>query len=280
MNKSTNSIDISIVSTFNEDTFLEEMLASIFQMGNFKAELILVNAQEGKTLKRILENQKIPQNWKIRLIEEKDNSMYEGIAKGFKVAKGDIVSYLNIDDQFQNNALSLVCDIFKQMPHVQWIVGKTNHINVKAQNIFTGKCIRFVPSFIRSGIYGSFLPFIHQESTFFRRELLETIDLEKFAGFKFAGDFFLWFHFSKKTKLYSVNSIFSASRRHAFQKSTLNKAAYYKEFRQIKKGFPIYLFPKLLWEIFCVYLIPFGILRRLYPGYFIHYSFDENKWDV
>ena len=59
---------------------------------------------------------------------------------------------------------------------------------------------------IQSGVYGKSLPFIQQESTFWRRKLLDEIDYDFLRSLKLSGDMYLWLKFSEK---YELNIIFS-----------------------------------------------------------------------
>ena len=48
----------------------------------------------------------------LRFITEKDNGMYDAINKGLRIAAGDIVAYLNCDEQYLADILAYVVDYF------------------------------------------------------------------------------------------------------------------------------------------------------------------------
>ena len=52
---------------------------------------------------------------------EPDGGQYKGINKGFARTRGDIMAWLNADDMYTPWALSVVGEVFAQLPEVQWL---------------------------------------------------------------------------------------------------------------------------------------------------------------
>ena len=106
---------------------------------------------------------------------------------------------------------------------------------------------------IQAGLYGLNLPYIQQESTFWKRELNNCVDLEQLANFKYAGDYFLWLTFSRQTELYIVEAHLGGFKKHAGQLSE-NLKEYLKEvkFMCSEKKLTDYLKlpPQLLFWVF------------------------------
>jgi glycosyltransferase involved in cell wall biosynthesis len=65
----------------------------------------------------------LSQNPYIRSTIEKDNGMYDAVNKGLKLAKGDILAYLNCDEQYLPGTLEFVENYFKQNTGVDIIFG-------------------------------------------------------------------------------------------------------------------------------------------------------------
>lgn len=239
---------ISIVtSAFNAEKYIEETIESILsQRGNFEIEYILVDAKsKDSTLDKILKYKKYVDEGRynglnngitIKIISEPDNGMYEGIAKGFKLVTGDIIAYLNSDDFYFPNAFSCVCEIFEKFSQVNWLTGRANCYNDRGHNWESVLPAHFHREYIRKGFYGSCLPVIQQESTFWRKNLLDDLNLEEFASKKLAGDFYLWYSFAKDNELYIINSNLSGFRFSDKQKSE-NKYAYHDDFIQIVNNY-------------------------------------------
>jgi glycosyltransferase involved in cell wall biosynthesis len=59
----------------------------------------------------------------IKSSSEKDNGMYDAINKGLGLAKGDILAYLNCDEQYLPGTLGFVKEYFAKNPGVDMIFG-------------------------------------------------------------------------------------------------------------------------------------------------------------
>jgi len=59
----------------------------------------------------------------IRSISEKDEGMYDAVNKGLKMARGDILAYLNCDEQYLPGTLPFVLEYFENHPTVDMIFG-------------------------------------------------------------------------------------------------------------------------------------------------------------
>ena len=58
--------------------------------------------------------------------QKRDRSLYEGVWNGMSKATGDILCYLNADDQYLPWTLATVRAIFERYPEVEWITGIPN----------------------------------------------------------------------------------------------------------------------------------------------------------
>jgi glycosyltransferase involved in cell wall biosynthesis len=56
-------------------------------------------------------------------VSEKDEGMYDAVNKGFLQARGQIVSYLNCDEQYLPGTLAAVRDAFESHPEVDFVFG-------------------------------------------------------------------------------------------------------------------------------------------------------------
>ena len=222
---------ISIITpTYNSEEYLEDCIKSIMSQTYTNYEHIIV---DGGSLDGTIDiikkyENKYPVHW----ISEKDNGMYDAIAKGFKLAKGDIFCWLNSDDMYMPWTLNVISQIIGKEVNgkkIQWCVGLESRYTANGINYVVGKGIKVFPrQFIRRGWHnGCKLECLQQESSFWSRELYESV-----GGidtiYKMAGDYHLWKKFATKEELYSINSIVSGFRIHEGQKSG-DRAAYIKE---------------------------------------------------
>lgn len=214
---------ISIITTcFNCEKYIAETLESVLsQKGSFELEYIIIDAASEDNSLRIIsaheerlkhgcygENPSI----EMKVISEKDNGMYEGITKGFQMATGEIIAYLNADDFYFPHAFEFVASIFKKYPQVLWLCGRQCTTDEKGNIVFNRLPFEYDNKGILNGYYGRQLPFIQQETTFWRRSLMNDFDYKQFASFKLAGDFYLWWFFAHKTSLYIADTFLAAAR--------------------------------------------------------------------
>lgn len=151
----------------------------------------------------IADNQRA--NISFRLISEKDRGMYDALSKGLKQASGDICAYLNADDFYSLHAFEVVSELFSSK-HVKWVTGISAIYNVYSQIVGFKLPFKYRTRFFECGFYGSRLPFVQQESTFWDSSLNCLIDHDRLSGFKLAGDYYLWKQFSESSRLHIVET--------------------------------------------------------------------------
>jgi glycosyltransferase involved in cell wall biosynthesis len=279
-------VKLSIITPcYNSEKFIEETIESVLnQKGNFEIEYIVVDG--GSTDKTVaiiakyehsIESGEFPIKCnKVSLVHltEKDDGMYDALTKGFKLATGDIIAYINSDDLYLPNAFSVACDIFTLYPDVDWMTGASVGCNEKGQMVDCLLPFKYRRDFIRKGFYGTVLMFIPQESTFWRRTLLDEVDFDLLKRRRFAGDFYLWHTFSKKTDLYIVQSYLGGFRSRSGQKSQQQKE-YLKEFMSIveEKAIVDLIFAYLYKVV--MYFTP-NVVKRILNNRIVYY--DGSQW--
>jgi glycosyltransferase involved in cell wall biosynthesis len=211
---------ISIVTpVFNGAKYLEQTIQSVLLQDYESIEYIIIDGgSTDGTLEIIKKYESKLAYW----ISEPDNSMYEAVQKGFDVASGDILAWINSDDLIFPNSLNVVADIFSDLQEVEWITGIPSIINKK------NECVKVGPylDWSRERFIAGDFRWIQQESTFFRRSLWTKSGATFNLDHKLAADFELWCRFFKSAKLYSVNTIFSGFRLHGDQVSVKNLPEY------------------------------------------------------
>ena len=61
----------------------------------------------------------LPHDRRVRAFIEKDGGMYDAVNRGYRRATGDILAYLNCDEQYLPGALKVMQDFFEQNPHIE-----------------------------------------------------------------------------------------------------------------------------------------------------------------
>jgi len=190
---------ISIITvTYNAARHLPDTLKAIRAQDYPNIEWIVIDGgSTDGTIELLRANEDVIDYW----LSEPDRGMYDALAKGFERSNGEILCWLNAGDIFLNGALTTVCEVFQSHPEVNWITGMHFwHLpGCKIIGCFIPQA--YCSDLIGCGAYGKKLPYIQQESTFFRSSMLYDVDIGRFRKFKLAGDLFLWYCFSKHDRL-------------------------------------------------------------------------------
>jgi len=228
-----------ITPCFNAAHLIAETVASIttqslFTRGKARLEYILCDGGSTDQTVRIAERiLKEAPNCDYQIVSEPDKGMYDALVKGLKRTTGDYCSYLNAGDLYAPGCFEVLAELLVS-EQIQWITGLRVLINNNAQVTGVRLPFRYTRSFVRKGYYGRLLPFIQQESTFWRCNLIGTLDLEYLKTLKLAGDYYLWAQFATHADLYIAETQIGAFRIHKGQKSE-DKSAYFKERKSFLK---------------------------------------------
>lgn len=126
----------------------------------------------------------LPQDPRVRVFVEKDRGMYDAVNRGFRRARGDILSYLNCDEQYLPGALARVSAYFDLHPEVDVLFGDCLVVNADGSY----RCERrsLTPQLWHTWT-ASNLAFL-TAVTFLRRRVLDQHQLWFNADFRDAGD--------------------------------------------------------------------------------------------
>jgi glycosyltransferase involved in cell wall biosynthesis len=279
-------VRISVVTPcYNAEKYIEETIESVLsQRGDFEIEYLIM---DGGSTDRTLDIIKKYAGWiepgsfpvkcnkaTFTYTSEKDEGMYDALAKGFRCVTGDIVAYVNSDDFYLPNAFSTVTEIFGKHPEVEWLTGMITSYNDRGQIIDCLLPFRFDRTFIQKGLCGTILPFIQQETTFWKRRLVNDLNLDLLKKYKFAGDFYMWDTFAKSTNLYIIHSCLGGFRSRAGQVSE-QRDKYFEEFLSVadKRNMTDVLLAYLFKGV--TYFAP-NIIKRALSKNMI--CFDGNQW--
>ncbi|MEL4895024.1 glycosyltransferase family 2 protein [Crocosphaera sp. Alani8] len=114
---------ISIITpVYNGESFIESCIKVVIEQNCPDIEHIIVDG--GSQDKTIAVVKKYAENYPhIRWISEADQGQSDAMNKGIKMAKGEILAILNVDDYYQPNVLNRVQTIFENLPKNSFLVG-------------------------------------------------------------------------------------------------------------------------------------------------------------
>jgi glycosyltransferase involved in cell wall biosynthesis len=115
---------ISIITpSFNQGQFIADAIESVANQDYPDKEHIIIDAQStDKTIEVIKNYEHLPH---LKWVSEPDEGQADAINKGFKMASGDVVAWLNADDYYLADTFSKVADVFERNPQVNIVYSDT-----------------------------------------------------------------------------------------------------------------------------------------------------------
>jgi len=210
----------SVITTcLNAEKSIKATIESVLsQKGDFDLEYIITDA--GSTDKTV----EIIKSYgdKIKYILAEKSNQSEGFNIGIANSTGDILSFINADDTYLENALANIAESAKSNPNSKWFIGRYRIVDESNKEV--SKYISdYKASLAKLYSYSSLLieNFVPHPSTFIRKELFEKYgyyDLEQ----KYAMDYDLWLRIGKENKPQFVDEYIATFKREKGTKSNSN----------------------------------------------------------
>ncbi len=218
---------ISVITpSFNQAEYLEETIRSVLLQDYPNLEYIII---DGGSTDGSLE---IIRKYESRIFHwssEPDQGQSDAINKGFALASGEIITYLNSDDIYFPNVLRHIAACFLQDPDVGVVVGGIASANQDSQL----GVVRFPklpqPAPVDLTLLEPDSWYLPQASAFFSRKLLQTIGMWVREDLHYTMDRELFFRAVKASKVNLCTEVFSTYRHHQESKTTSSLAEAYKE---------------------------------------------------
>lgn len=270
----------------NSKDLLEETILSVINQTIFKKKLATLeyiiidgNSSDGSGNLILDLVKKYPQ---ISFYKENDNSLFDGLSKGLKKCTGDYVAYINAGDFYNKTCFEIVDNVFNSNTDVHWITGNKIVYNNKSEIIDIFIPYKYRSRLIQAGVYGKYLPFIQQESVFWKIDLNKEINFDQLKKLKRCGDLFIWKCFSKKFQLYNVNTYLSGFKYHENQLSfreTGTTSEYINEFSFLANKLNILDIFFIIKDSFFWLLLKYQSFFFLNNNVLITFNKFDNNWN-
>jgi glycosyltransferase involved in cell wall biosynthesis len=180
---------VSIITpSYNQAIFLERTIHSVLNQTYPEIEYFVVDGgSQDDSVNVIHKYQDKLKGW----VSEKDQGQTDAINKGFAMANGDILAWINSDDTYEPDAIKLAVEYLEAHPEVGLVYGDTKFINEKDEVIGTFPAALTNYAKLRQG-------YVHipQQAAFFRASLWKQVaPLD--PSFYFAMDYDLWVRLAK-----------------------------------------------------------------------------------
>jgi len=111
----------------------------------------------------------LPKDPRVMAFIEKDRGMYDAVNRGLRRSKGEILAYINCDEQYLPGALRSVMQFFDSAPEVDVVFADTVVINTTGEYICHRKALLPGKQHTRLGVSLT----IFTCATFFRRKVID-----------------------------------------------------------------------------------------------------------
>lgn len=204
------SLKVSIITpSYNQGEFIEQTIQSVLNQNIENIEHIVVDG--GSTDDTVEVLKRYPH---LKWISEKDKGQADALTKGFKMATGDIIGWVNSDDYYEENIFASVVQCFEDQ-NVEWTVG-----NLTFQYDVTGEMIKNKSPRISFGALAENPDIVRQQPTFFRRSFIEHVGGWS-PEYYMVMDFDLWIRMANVTAPLMVDENWAYFRFHGDQKTSL-----------------------------------------------------------
>jgi len=212
-----NPIFTIITPSFNQGQYIERTIKSVLSQGIPELEYLIFDGGSKDETVSVLKSFGNSISW----VSEKDFGQADAVNKGLKIARGEIIGWLNSDDIYYPNVLSTVIDIFKNK-EIDVIYGMADHID-ENENIIEPYYTQHWDYEILKNVC-----FICQPAVFFRRSIIEKYGMLN-DKLRYCMDYEYWLRIGKDKPFYYLQEKIAGSRLYPETKTLGSKVAVHEE---------------------------------------------------
>lgn len=224
-----------VTPTYNCRTYLQETLDSIASQRGCEFEHIIMDG--GSTDGSLdLIREYCDKHDFARYFSSKDEGQADALNKGFAMAQGSILGWLNGDDCLEPNALATVASHFDEENTTVLVYGRMILVDADGKPLHTTKLEPYDPVLLlRKGNY------VMQPSAFFRKDAFDAVGgLDK--DLRYCMDYDLWLKLSKIGYFKGIDVVLSRFRHHPTSKTCSKQRKFHLQHSKVARrhGAPIY----------------------------------------
>jgi glycosyltransferase involved in cell wall biosynthesis len=203
-----------VIPTLNQGKFIEQCITSILDQNYRNSEIIIMDGgSTDSTLSIIKKYENQIAFWR----SEPDKGQSDAINKGMDRAQGDLVTWLNSDDWYINDALWIVGQSFQKYPNFGIFIGNGFREKKGKLDPFCPRHLAVSESALREG-----MDYILQPSTFISKKIWsKSGGLRTDIHFGFDWEFFC--RIIEENPVITINEFLSVSREYDGTKTSTGK---------------------------------------------------------
>jgi glycosyltransferase involved in cell wall biosynthesis len=215
-----------VTPSYNQGRFIRDTIESVLSQNYPNLEYIVIDALSTD------ETAEVCAEYADRLtfISEKDRGQSDAINKGFRLAKGEYVAWLNSDDIFLPGAVGRAVDAFEQEPGLGAVYGEGYQIDIDGEVKQRFEVTE--PFNLWKLVYLS--DYILQQTVFFRRAVFAEVGLIDEALY-YGMDWEILMRIGKRYMLGYVPYFMGSIREHGEAKTTVGGVKRFRELATIMR---------------------------------------------
>ena len=220
-----------ITPSYNQGEYIEQTISSVLDQDYPDLEYIVMDGGSTDQTLALLRKYEPKLIW----VSEADRGQSHAINKGMQRATGEVIGYLNSDDQLMPGALLKVGRYFQDHPQAFWVTGKCRTVNDAEKDI--RKPITLYKNFwlsTRSSAPLSVLNYVYQPATFWRREAMEKVGYFDESRY-YAMDYDYWLRLRKHYRLWFLDETLACFRVHPASKGSSSAKSQFDEQLQVAR---------------------------------------------
>jgi len=204
-----------ITPSYNQGPFIEQTIKSVLSQNYPDLQYIVMDGGSTDQTISILRKYEDKLYW----ISEKDRGQSDAINKGFRIATGEIIAFLNSDDVYEPGALLAVGEFFACHPQAVWVTGKCRTIDSQGREIRKGITLyKNLWLGLRSYTALLVLNYISQPATFWHRRIVDEVGYLD-ESLLYAMEYDYWLRIGKQFRLWFINRYLASFRIHPSSKA-------------------------------------------------------------
>lgn len=188
-----------VTPSFNQGKYIEATINSVLNQTYKNFEYIIVDGLSNDNTREILN--KYNNNSKIKIIIEKDKGQSDAINKGFKLAKGEVVGWINSDDLLKLDTLESIASEYMKNKNASVFYGDIDVIDDDGNYIRTTKANNINYNWLLN-----VNPDITQQGSFYNTKYVRDVGYLD-ESIHFTMDYDLWLRLLKISDAVKINKV-------------------------------------------------------------------------
>lgn len=197
-----------ITPSYNMAAFIVETIESVLSQNYPNVEYVVMDGGSRDGTIDILKRYE----GRLQYISAPDEGAADALNRGFRLARGSIVGWLNADDTYLPSAIFTAVDYLQAHPEVDLVYGQAYWVDGSGRVLHSYPTRPYDPALLRQEC------FLCQPACFFRRVALEEVGFLN-SQLTFAFDYDLWIRLSRSHQFAMTPGYLATSRMHRSNKT-------------------------------------------------------------